>query len=201
MTRWPMPKAKSTRARLSAFSIPSRTKSATTRRCSVSSDLVRRDAAPAWRRRHEERARGSRRATVESFTGQGRAARARRAVRAGDGVRSRGADSDRTRARRAHRAFPRRRSRPRAAPAARAQHLERARAAFAARDSDDNRRTAMRESAAAIALDPSLDGAAELVGRLMLEPPKRDAARSSRRDGMPTTCATRRSSHAPACGP
>ncbi len=51
-------------------------------------------------------------------------------------------------------------------------HLERARAAFAASRIEENRRTAMREAAAAIALDPALDGAAELVGRLMLEPPR-----------------------------
>ncbi len=63
-------------------------------------------------------------------------------------------------------------------------HLDRAHAAFATRDSDDSRRLAMRESAAAIALDPSLGGAAELVGRLMLEPPRetprevRDAMRA-----------------------
>jgi serine/threonine-protein kinase len=52
------------------------------------------------------------------------------------------------------------------------EHLDRAHAAFAATDQDDGRRTAMREAAAAIALDPSLTGAAELVGRLMLEPPR-----------------------------
>jgi serine/threonine-protein kinase len=51
-------------------------------------------------------------------------------------------------------------------------HFETARTAFAAGDSDDHRRTAMRESAAALALDPELGGAAELVGRLMLEPPR-----------------------------
>ena len=34
------------------------------------------------------------------------------------------------------------------------------------------RASAMREAAAALALDPTLDGAAELVGRLMLEPPR-----------------------------
>jgi len=51
-------------------------------------------------------------------------------------------------------------------------HLARARAAFVASDGDEDRRSAMRESAAAIALDPALDGAAELVGRLMLEPPR-----------------------------
>ena len=52
------------------------------------------------------------------------------------------------------------------------EHLDRARAAFAAKDTVDNRRTAMRESASALALDPALAGAAELVGRLMLEPPR-----------------------------
>jgi eukaryotic-like serine/threonine-protein kinase len=64
------------------------------------------------------------------------------------------------------------------------EHLERARAAFAGGEEAaaaggevgevgaDRRRTAMREAAAALALDPSLSGAAELVGRLMLEPPK-----------------------------
>jgi eukaryotic-like serine/threonine-protein kinase len=51
-------------------------------------------------------------------------------------------------------------------------HFTQARNAFAAGDRDENRRTAMRESAAALALDPSLVGAAELVGRLMLEPPR-----------------------------
>jgi serine/threonine-protein kinase len=64
------------------------------------------------------------------------------------------------------------------------EHLERARAAFAGGEEvpgaaivegggggDERRRTAMREAAAALALDPSLSGAAELVGRLMLEPP------------------------------
>ena len=51
-------------------------------------------------------------------------------------------------------------------------HLDKARAAFASSDSSDNRRTAMREAAGALALDPALSGAAELVGRLMLEPPR-----------------------------
>jgi hypothetical protein len=51
-------------------------------------------------------------------------------------------------------------------------HFARARAAFDAGDTDDQRRTAMREAAAALALDPELDGAAELVGRLMLDPPR-----------------------------
>ena len=65
------------------------------------------------------------------------------------------------------------------------QHLERARAAFAAHtemeagragptagDADTQRAIAMREAASALALDPQLAGAAELVGRLMLEPPR-----------------------------
>jgi serine/threonine-protein kinase len=47
-------------------------------------------------------------------------------------------------------------------------HFDRARADV---DSGD-RRVVMREAAAALALDPELAGAAELVGRLMLEPPK-----------------------------
>jgi serine/threonine-protein kinase len=37
--------------------------------------------------------------------------------------------------------------------------------------SDEGRAIAMREAAAAMALDPSLPGPAELIGRLMLEPP------------------------------
>jgi len=50
-------------------------------------------------------------------------------------------------------------------------HLGRAQAAFGTGDSDDLRRTAMREAAAALALDPALEGAAALVARLMLDPP------------------------------
>jgi serine/threonine-protein kinase len=51
-------------------------------------------------------------------------------------------------------------------------HLEAAQAALTA-DADDEtrRRTAMREAGRALALDPTLAGAAELVGRLMLTPP------------------------------
>jgi eukaryotic-like serine/threonine-protein kinase len=55
------------------------------------------------------------------------------------------------------------------------EHLERAREAFtaaAASDADEHHVTAIREAGAAIALDPAHSGAAELVGRLMLEPPK-----------------------------
>jgi serine/threonine-protein kinase len=51
-------------------------------------------------------------------------------------------------------------------------HFESARGAFEAGDREDNRRLAMREAAAALALDPTLVGAAALVGRLMLEPPR-----------------------------
>jgi serine/threonine-protein kinase len=50
-----------------------------------------------------------------------------------------------------------------------AEHLEVARAAFA---DDRQRAAAMREAGRALALDPELPGAAELVGRLMLEPPR-----------------------------
>jgi len=52
------------------------------------------------------------------------------------------------------------------------EHLGRAHAAFAAGDDEASRRVAMREAASALALDPTLVGAAELVGRLMLEPPR-----------------------------
>jgi serine/threonine-protein kinase len=51
-------------------------------------------------------------------------------------------------------------------------HLGRAQAAFATGDGEDLRRTAMREAAAALALDPALEGAAALVARLMLDPPR-----------------------------
>lgn len=50
-----------------------------------------------------------------------------------------------------------------------AQHLERARAALA---THDGRSRAMHEAGRALALDPTMAGAAELVGRLMLEPPR-----------------------------
>ncbi len=48
-------------------------------------------------------------------------------------------------------------------------HLDRARVAFAC--ASDGHQDAMREAAAALALDPTLAGAAELIGRIMLEPP------------------------------
>ena len=51
-------------------------------------------------------------------------------------------------------------------------HLAAARAALAGPGDDEaRRRGAMREAGQALALDPTLTGAAELVGRLMLEPP------------------------------
>jgi eukaryotic-like serine/threonine-protein kinase len=49
------------------------------------------------------------------------------------------------------------------------EHLARAHAALAG--SADEGRAAMQEAGRALALDPTLPGAAELVGRLMLEPP------------------------------
>jgi serine/threonine-protein kinase len=52
-------------------------------------------------------------------------------------------------------------------------HLDAAQAAFAAGgDGHERLQVAMREAASALALDPTLAGAAELVGRLMLEPPR-----------------------------
>ncbi len=51
------------------------------------------------------------------------------------------------------------------------EHLAVATTSFASGDRDDTRRTAMREAGRALALDPTLDDAAALLGRLMLEPP------------------------------
>jgi serine/threonine-protein kinase len=51
-------------------------------------------------------------------------------------------------------------------------HLDAARAALARGDTAAERAAAMREAGRAIALDPKSAGAAELVGRLMLEPPR-----------------------------
>jgi serine/threonine-protein kinase len=50
------------------------------------------------------------------------------------------------------------------------EHYRRAHTAFVSDEPDHS--TAMREAASALALDPKLHGAAELVGRLMLEPPR-----------------------------
>ncbi|MGE5187189.1 MAG: serine/threonine-protein kinase, partial [Acidobacteriota bacterium] len=74
-------------------------------------------------------------------------------------------------------------------------HLEAARAAFAGDGSEDQRRAAMREAASALALDPTLAGAAELVGRLMLEPPRdtpREVAAAIRDDDVRTAKAIAR---------
>lgn len=49
---------------------------------------------------------------------------------------------------------------------------DQARAAFAGRDDDGERERAMRLAARALALDPQLEGPGELIGRLMLEPPR-----------------------------
>jgi serine/threonine-protein kinase len=51
-------------------------------------------------------------------------------------------------------------------------HFEHARTAFAAGIAPEDRRIAIRAASSAMALDPTLDGAAELVGRLMMEPPR-----------------------------
>nr|HEX4312374.1 serine/threonine-protein kinase [Kofleriaceae bacterium] len=53
-----------------------------------------------------------------------------------------------------------------------AEHFVRAQSAFAGREDAHDRAQAMREAGRALALDPTLGGAAELVSRLMLEPPK-----------------------------
>ena len=53
-----------------------------------------------------------------------------------------------------------------------AEHYVRAQTAFAGGDDARARASAMREAGRALALDPKLAGAAELVGRLMLEPPR-----------------------------
>jgi len=51
-------------------------------------------------------------------------------------------------------------------------HLERARTALAGGDEEEHRRVAIREAGQALALEPTLEAAAQLVGRLMLEPPR-----------------------------
>ncbi|HLL21957.1 MAG TPA: serine/threonine-protein kinase [Kofleriaceae bacterium] len=66
-------------------------------------------------------------------------------------------------------------------------HFENAAAAFGA---PSDRAVAMREAAAAMALDPSLPGPAELVGRLMLEPPSetpREVIEAIQADDIQTT--------------
>jgi eukaryotic-like serine/threonine-protein kinase len=51
-------------------------------------------------------------------------------------------------------------------------HLARAREAFANQDDETELAVAIREAGRALGLDPKLEGAADLVGRLMLEPPR-----------------------------
>ena len=68
-------------------------------------------------------------------------------------------------------------------------HLDRAQAAFRSIANEDQRKLAMREAGAALALDPQLFGAAELVGRLMLEPPRetpKEVAEAIRADQIAT---------------
>jgi len=74
-------------------------------------------------------------------------------------------------------------------------HLESARAKFAAGDP-----AAMREAGRALALDPTLSGAAELVSRLMLEPPRvrpRELQSLIEAENLETV---RRQAHAGVCG-
>jgi serine/threonine-protein kinase len=74
-----------------------------------------------------------------------------------------------------------------------AEHLARAQAAFEVGDAQ--RSLAMRQAASALALDPALAGAAELVGRLMLEPPRetpREVELELAEDDSQTTRATAR---------
>jgi serine/threonine protein kinase len=52
------------------------------------------------------------------------------------------------------------------------QHLERARSAMEDGSDETDRVVAIRAASSAMALDPTLHGATELVGRLMLDPPK-----------------------------
>jgi eukaryotic-like serine/threonine-protein kinase len=60
-------------------------------------------------------------------------------------------------------------------------HIESARAALAEGDSARARATAMREAGRAIAIDPRAHEAAELVARLMLEPPRETPPEVARR--------------------
>jgi eukaryotic-like serine/threonine-protein kinase len=52
------------------------------------------------------------------------------------------------------------------------KHLALARDAFAHPEDETQRAVAIREAGRALGLDPTLEGAADLVGRLMLEPPR-----------------------------
>nr|HEX4318142.1 serine/threonine-protein kinase [Kofleriaceae bacterium] len=66
------------------------------------------------------------------------------------------------------------------------EHVDTARAALAASPGEDARRRAMQAAGRALALDPTADGAAEIVTSLMLEPPRvmpaEVAARIARQD-------------------
>jgi serine/threonine-protein kinase len=75
-------------------------------------------------------------------------------------------------------------------------HLDTAQAAFAS----DDRRTAMREAGRALALDPELAGAGELVSRLMLEPPRVPPAGMQRMIDADETETLRRMARAGAIG-
>jgi serine/threonine-protein kinase len=72
------------------------------------------------------------------------------------------------------------------------EQLELATQAFAAHDVTESRRTAMRHAGRALALDPTLLAAAELVGRLMLEPPRQMPAEVERTIEQDHFDATRR---------
>jgi eukaryotic-like serine/threonine-protein kinase len=76
-------------------------------------------------------------------------------------------------------------------------HFEAADAAFRGAASDEARQLAMRKAAAAMALDPHLEGPGELITRLMLEPPKhtpREVTEAMRQDDDQTAKAHARAS-------
>jgi eukaryotic-like serine/threonine-protein kinase len=75
-----------------------------------------------------------------------------------------------------------------------ASHVATARAALAAGDTEAERSTAMRELGRSIALDPSGSEAAEMVGRLMLEPPRRSPLEVDKRMESIADATTRRRS-------
>src|SRR5262249_33611770 len=68
-------------------------------------------------------------------------------------------------------------------------HLAAARTAFAAGGDEDSHRTAIREAGRALALDPTLEGAGQVLRRLMLEPPRslpREVERELEADAVAT---------------
>jgi serine/threonine protein kinase len=83
-------------------------------------------------------------------------------------------------------------------------HFRRAETAFRGGTGDDDRASAMRSAAAAVALDPTLSGPGQLITRLMLEPPgqtPRAVARAIHEDDARTAIAhTKASLLAIACG-